>query len=124
MVDTISIDYAFFGEQDQTAKPVLVFREHRCRWTEALPVPTKGGGDAWVVKSVADMVRRTGLRKFIFKSDQEPAIVDPKNKVEAELGGTHEVFMEPSPVNEHEANGTIERAVQTVGGMIRTQVGT
>ncbi len=28
--------------------------------------------------------------------------------------------MELSPVNEHEANGTIERAVQTVGGMIRT----
>ncbi len=38
-IDTVSSDYAFFGEQDLTAKPVLVFREPRVRWTEALPVP-------------------------------------------------------------------------------------
>ena len=120
LVDTISVDYAFFGEQDLTAKPVLILREHRYRWTEALPVPAKGGGDAWVVKIVTDMVKRTGLRKFIFKSDQETSIVDLKKKVEAELGSNFEIIMEVSPVNEHESNGTIERAVQTVGGMIRT----
>ena len=60
LVDTISVDYAFFGEQDLTAKPVLILREHRYRWTEALPVPAKGGGDAWVVQTVTEMMRRTG----------------------------------------------------------------
>ena len=38
----------------------------------------------------------------------------------AELGGSHDVIMEASPVNEHQSNGVVERAVQTVGGMIRT----
>ncbi len=28
--------------------------------------------------------------------------------------------MEQGPVDDHEANGTVERAVQTVGGLIRT----
>ncbi len=28
LIDTVSIAYDFFGEQDQTAKPVLIFREH------------------------------------------------------------------------------------------------
>jgi hypothetical protein len=97
LIDAISIDYAFFGEQ---------FREHRGRWTEALAVPCKGGADAWV----ADMVRRTGLKKVIFKSDHEPSILDLKNKVSVELGGDFEIIMEQSPVEEHEGNGTIERA--------------
>lgn len=74
LLDIVSIDYAFFGERDQTAKPVLVMREHKCRWTESLPMLRKGGQDQWVVKSVADMIRRTGLRRFIFKSGQEPAV--------------------------------------------------
>ena len=50
---------------------------------------------------------------------QESSIVDLK-KVEAELGSNFEIIMEVSPVNEHESKGIIERAVQTVGGMIWT----
>ena len=30
----------------------------------------------WVVKSVSDMVRSTGLQRLIFKSDQEPSILE------------------------------------------------
>ena len=66
LIDTISIDYAFFGEKDQTAKPVLIVREHRCKWTEAIPVLNKGSQDTWAVKSLAESVRRTGLKRFIF----------------------------------------------------------
>ena len=36
VIDTVSVDH------DQTAKPVLVLREHRCSWTEALLVQNKG----------------------------------------------------------------------------------
>ena len=68
-----------------------------------------------VVKSVADMVRRTGLQRVIFKSDQEPSNLDLKNKVVAELGGSHDVIMEASPMNEHQSNGVVERPVQTFG---------
>ena len=31
--DTVSVDSEFFDEQDQTAKLVLIEREHVCRWT-------------------------------------------------------------------------------------------
>ena len=59
VIDTGSIDYAFSGEQDPTVKLVLILQDHKCRWTEALPV------------------RRTGLLRLIFKSDQqEPSILD------------------------------------------------
>ena len=61
-----------------------------------------------------------GLKRFIFKSDLEPAIMELKGKVNVELGDSYEVVMENSPVGEHESNGVIERTVQTVGGMIRT----
>ena len=80
LMDTISIGYAFFGEKDQTAKPVLIVREHRCRWTEAIPVLNKGSQDTWAVKSLAESVRRTGLKRFIFKSDQEPAIIEKSTR--------------------------------------------
>ncbi len=80
---------------------------------------SNGGADAWFVKAVADGIRRTGLRRFIFKSDQGPAIVDLKRRVDVELVESREVIVENSRVNERESSGVIERAVQTVGGMIR-----
>ena len=52
------------------------------------------------------MLPRTGLQVLIFKSDQQPQILDLKN-------------MEASPVNEHQSNGVVERAVKTVGATIR-----
>ena len=55
------------------------------------------------------MVRRAGLQRLIFKSEQEPSIVELKNKVVAELGGSHDVIMEASPVNEHPSNGVVEQ---------------
>ena len=35
----------------------------------------------------------------------------------AELGGSHDVIMEAIPMIEHQPNGVVERAVQTVGGL-------
>ena len=85
-MDTISIDYALFGDEDERAKPVLIVREHKNRWTEAIPVVNKGGADRWAVKALTEAVQRTGLRHFAFKSDQEPSILDLKNRVITELG--------------------------------------
>ena len=75
VIGTASVGCAFFGEPDLTAKLVLILREHRCRVTEALLVKNK-----WVVNSVADMVRRAGPQRHIFKSDQQPSILDLKNQ--------------------------------------------
>ena len=62
MTDSLSVGFAFFGEHDQTPKLVLIVREHRCRLIEALRVQNREGQVCgWIVKSVADMVRRAGL---------------------------------------------------------------
>ena len=94
-MDTVAVDYAFFGEHDQTAKPLVIFR-----WTEAFPVNSKRGQHVSVVRSVADMIRRTGLQRLLFKSDQEPSTLDLKNKVFAELGGWHDVIDHGEQSNE------------------------
>ena len=78
-VDTASVDHAFFGEHEQTAKPVLILRAHRCRWTEALVVfRVKEVRTCGLQSPVAGMVQRTGLQRLTFKSDQEPSILDLK----------------------------------------------
>ena len=69
------------------------------------------------------MVRRTGLLRLLFKSDQDPSNLGLKSEVVAELGGSHEVMMEARPVNEHQSNSVVERVVQTVGDMMRTTSG-
>ena len=56
----------------------------------------------------------------MFKADQEPSILDLESEVVAELGGSHEMIMEASPVNDHPSNRVVERVFQTVGRMIRT----
>ena len=54
---------------------------------------------------------------MILQSDQEPSIIDVKHKA-----GTHipiEIVYEESPVGDSNANGSIERANQTIQGQIR-----
>ena len=70
----------------------------------------------WVAQAIADMVRRTGMQRLMFKFDQVPSILGLKSKVVAELGGSQDVIMEASLVNGHQSNDVVERAVQTVGG--------
>ena len=43
------------------------------------------------VRSVADMVQRTGPERLVLKSDQEPSLLDLKSKAVAELGGSHDL---------------------------------
>ena len=50
---------------------------------------------------------------------KKPSTLDLKYKEVADLCGSHDVIME-SFEREHQPNCVVERAVQTVGGMIRT----
>ena len=98
-IDTESVDFVFFDEHVQTAKLVLILREHKCRWTETFLVQGEGNRDLRIVKSVRDMGRRTGLRRLIFKSDQESSILGLKVKWILNLVVSHEVIMEVRPVS-------------------------
>ena len=59
-----------------------------------------------------------GYKRIVLKSDQEPAIKTLKEAVKRAWDG--EIVMEESPVAEHQSNGRVERAVQTIQGMVRT----
>ena len=69
-IDTISVDYAYLGQNDETPFPVLVLRAHRSRWTEAIQQVSKGA-EKYNIPALVQAIKRTGLTTFIFKSDQE-----------------------------------------------------
>ena len=77
----------------------------------------------YAVKAECEDLQRFGCGEFIYKSDQEPALLALKNAVAADLGPSFKITMELSPVHEatgdSEANGHVERAIQEVGGQVR-----
>ena len=77
----------------------------------------KGTSRGYAERELAHDVLSTGHEKVILQSDQEPSIIDVKHKA-----GTHiptEIVYEESPVEDSNANGSIERANQPVQGQIR-----
>ncbi|CAK0851674.1 unnamed protein product [Prorocentrum cordatum] len=116
---TISTDYFFLGGSDQQALACLAKVDHKTRLKTARVVPQKGSHEA-VIKQEARDIKNWGRTKFIYKSDQESPITAMKDGVIAQLGTDFEVIPEPSKVGESPSNGTIERAIQAISGMVRT----
>ena len=54
--------------------PVMVMKDHRSRMRWSWIVIRKGR-EAWIIDTMTDTLKRLGHAKFIFKSDQEPAIL-------------------------------------------------
>ena len=74
-------------------------------------VPCKGTSHSYAERALAHNVLSTGHQKVILQSDQEPSI----------KAGTHiptEIVSEERPFGESNANGSIERANQTIQGLI------
>ena len=81
-------------------------------------VPCRGTSHGFGERALAHNVLSTSHQKVILQSEQEPSIIDVKHKA-----GTHtptEIVYEESPVGDSNANGSIERANQTIQGQIRT----
>ena len=114
MLLTVSIDYFFMGpsgqEEAQGVLPMLAVKSHESRMTFAHVVERKGPVDSTTRRFVADL-DWLGLRRLVFKSDQEPAILALEQAVR-ESTPTVEFVMEESPVEEHQSNGTIEVIVR------------
>ena len=81
-------------------------------------VTHKGGTCEWGVKRLAGFIDGLGYNKVMFKSDNEPSIVDLWNAVREKRKG--DTIPENAPVGESEANGIAEKAVQEFEGMMRT----
>ena len=114
VVPTVSIDYFLMGpsgqEEAQGVLPMLAVKSHESRMTFAHVVERKGPVDSMVRRLVANLVWLR-LRRFVFKSDQERAILALKQAVRESMT-TVQFVMEEGPVVEHQSNGTIEVTVR------------
>ena len=87
--------------------------------TFAHVVERKGPVDCTVRRLVADL-DWLGLRRLLFKSNQESSILALKRgKAVRESMPTVEFVMEESPVEEHQSNGTIEVTVRETQKQVR-----
>ena len=115
-------DYGFFRDQksDKVNKvTVLVSKDRNSGGICAHVVPMKGTGGGGIVQQYERDLRKFGRRgKVILRSDGELAIRDLLSKVASLREG--ETLLEQSPPGDSKANGTAERAIQTVEKHTRT----
>ena len=104
-------------EEAQGVLPMLAVKSRGSRMTLAHVLERNGLVDSTVRRLVADL-DLFGLRRLVFKSDQEPAILALKQAVRESMP-TVEFVMEESLVEEHQSNGTIEVTVREVQKRIR-----
>ena len=122
-VPVISMDYMWLkgkkgdGEDESKGNPILVMHcsESKLTWSK---VVLRKGVEPYSVKVACDMIAFSGHRRVILKSDGESSMTALKDAVKA----TCDVSMgvEVSPMGDSQANGDVERAIQTVQGQVRT----
>ena len=90
--------------------------------TVAHVVPFKGALIDWLGEQLVRDSLRFGIRDtVVLKSDQEPAIVDVLNEI-ARMRSEGRTIIEHSPVADPQANGFVERSIQTVEKILSTHL--
>ena len=113
----VHLDYCFIREAaGKDYSVVLVGKDRETKLILAHVVPFKGGDMEWVSEQVCRDLQKFGIRgDVVFKTDQEPALVDlvkqifalrPSSRSCLTLGGS-------------KGDGLAERAVQSLEEMIR-----
>ena len=80
-------------------------------------VPSKGTSHAYAERALAANITLLGHRRVKIQSDQEPAILDVKNR--ARQHTMTELVPDESPVGDSDGNGAFERANLSVQGQVR-----
>ena len=116
-----AFDYCFPGNEKGFRVTILVGRERVTGMTMASVVPVKGTSGQYSVIKALEFIRECGAEEaeIILKSDQEPAI-EALMKDVVKTRGEKITLMERSPAGSSGSNGVVERAVQSVEGVIRT----
>ena len=120
-VREFAFDYCFMGDEAGDKVTILVGRERTTGMTMATVVPLKGSSGQFAVLKVLDFFKLCGAEESeaIIKTVQEPAIaLLIKDVVQARRGMV--TMVEKSPVGSSGSNGVVERAIQSVEGLIRT----
>jgi hypothetical protein len=129
----VSLDYAFLGVSKGTSReerlqleaeavadghtPTLVMFDSESRSIYAHAAMRKGYSEHLCQQIVHDL-DNLGYKEIVLKSDQEPAMMSLVEIIKANWNG--DAALENSPVRESEANGAVERAIQTWEGQVRT----
>ena len=111
-------DYFCMGQDEGKVLPMLGLKERQCKMKFAHMVEEKGPNE-YAIAQVKDDIESMGIRRMIFKTDQEPAITALRERIIEALGKKVEVIEEESPVGDHQANGEIENAIKELEKQIR-----
>ena len=98
--------------------PILVGIDDRPGYISVHMVPKKGSCPH-AIKMVSREIDLAGYNRLILKSDQENSILDLLKAAKRERGEFVEIMPEESPVGDHQSNGAVERAIQTIEAQIR-----
>ena len=121
-VPTVSSDFFYMGEEDETAPPFLVVTDRRTKSLAASALPNKKVKTLSNVRFFGNFLKSLGYPKVVNKSDGEPALMALKTEAAKHAG--IEAVPKESPAGDHQANGEAENAVKEVKRRIRAIRGT
>ena len=107
----VLMDYFFMGQDENKVLPMLGIKERQSKMKFAHMVEEKGPNQ-YAIEQVVEDIESLGVKRFIFKTDQEPSIMALKDRIIETLGTKVEILPEESPVGDHQANGEIENAIK------------
>ena len=123
------LDYCFVrDEHDEKLAKVLVGKLYPYKKVFACVVDMKGT-DGYAITRLVEFFRESGISKFVYKSDREPAIVALMEEAVKRSGRSGELLKpdeepqqgvpENSAVGESASNGRAERTIQAVEDLLR-----
>ena len=86
----VLMDYFCIGKDDGKVLPMLGLKERQCKMKFAHMVEEKGPNE-YAIDQVKEEIESMGIRRMIFQTDQEPAIVALRERVIESLGTKVEV---------------------------------
>ena len=100
--------------------PIIGMIDRHDKWVASMMVP-QSGLDSYAVGAVVREVELSGYNQLILKSDQGPDILNLLRAVKRERKEDIRIMPEESRVGEHQSNGEVERANQTLQGQFRSK---
>ena len=116
-MDPESTQTFFYMSEGGVATPMHALKFSRSDGITATALEQKGLTQ-FGVTFFAGFIQQAGVRRFINKSDGEPAMKALKDAAAKAVEGLEGIGQE-SPVGDHQANGDIESAVRTLKAKMR-----
>ena len=116
---TMHLDYWFMRDKaGAELVPVVTLKDDKTKAVKAHVVPGKGNVEGAADMLIKDIGKCGHMHTVILKCDQEPALIDLRNKMQERRTPT--TLVEESKSKDSRSNGVIERAIQSVEGIVRT----